>query len=128
MTPKEQQRQSRVVWFEIPAWDLNRAVAFYSWILELELKVEMFGPVKLAVFPYPPTAISGCITEGGTHQPGVGPLIFLNADPVLDRALGRVEEAGGKLVLPKVALPNDMGVYAHIEDTEGNVVGLHAIS
>lgn len=128
MTPKEQQRQSRVVWFEIPALDLDRAVAFYSRILNLELKVEMFGPIKMAVFPYPPNGIGGCITDRGTHQPGAGPLVFLNADPVLDQVLARLESAGGKLALPKVHLPGDMGVYAHIEDTEGNVVGLHAIS
>jgi predicted enzyme related to lactoylglutathione lyase len=128
MTPKEQQRQSRVVWFEIPASDLDRAVAFYSRILDVELKVELFGPVKMAVFPYPPTAIGGCITARGSHQPGAGPLIFLNADPILDQVLERVAAAGGKVVLPKVTLPSDMGVYAHIADTEGNVVGLHAIS
>jgi uncharacterized protein len=128
MTPKEQQRQSRVVWFEIPALDLDRAVAFYSRIFDLPLKAEMFGPVRMAVFPYPPNAISGCITERGTHQPGAGPLIFLNADPVLDQVLARVETAGGTLVLSKVQLPEDMGVYAHIQDTEGNVIGVHAIS
>jgi hypothetical protein len=31
-------------------------------------------------------------------------------------------------VIPKTALPPGMGFYARIQDTEGNLVGLHAIS
>jgi predicted enzyme related to lactoylglutathione lyase len=38
-----------------------------------------------------------------------------------------VEPAGGKISLPRTALPEGMGFYAHILDTEGNRVGLHAI-
>jgi hypothetical protein len=63
------------------------------------------------------------------HQPGTsGTVVYLNADPDLDAALARVEPAGGKVVVPKTALPPGMGHYARIQDTEGNLVGLHAIS
>ena len=40
--------------------------------------------------------------------------------------LARVEAAGGRIASPKVQLPGDMGAFAHIVDTEGNRVGLHA--
>ena len=35
--------------------------------------------------------------------------------------------AGGKVALPKTALPEGLGFFAHIIDSEGNRVGLHAL-
>jgi predicted enzyme related to lactoylglutathione lyase len=42
--------------------------------------------------------------------------------------LERVSAAGGKALIPRTALPPGMGYFARILDTEGNQVGLHAIS
>jgi uncharacterized protein len=128
MTPKEQQRLNRVVWFEIPAADLDRAVRFYETILNTTLKREPMGPVELAVFPYTAPAISGCVIKTGQCKPGDGTVVYLNAEPNLEAVRGRVEAAGGKLLMPNVTLPGDMGVYTRILDTEGNTVGLHALS
>ncbi len=55
-----------------------------------------------------------------------GTLVYLNAKPSLDAVLARVEAAGGRITTPKVQLPGDTGCFAHITDTEGNRVGLHA--
>jgi len=131
MTPKplQQQRESRVVWFEIPAADMDRACRFYETVLATGLNRGQFGPETLAVFPYEKPAVSGCLCEMQGHQPSAsGTVVYLNADPDLDAALARVEPAGGKVVVPKTALPPGMGHYARIQDTEGNLVGLHAIS
>ena len=57
-----------------------------------------------------------------------GTLAYLGAAPTLDAVLARLEGAGGKLLTPKVTLPDGMGVFAHIQDSEGNRVGLHAAS
>jgi predicted enzyme related to lactoylglutathione lyase len=46
----------------------------------------------------------------------------------LDTALERAQGAGGKVALPKTQLPEGMGAYAHIVDSEGNRVGLHAMA
>ena len=35
--------------------------------------------------------------------------------------------AGGKIAVPRTDLPGDMGSFAHIIDSEGNRVGLHAL-
>ena len=43
-------------------------------------------------------------------------------------ALARVAGAGGRVHTPKTALPPGMGFFAHVEDTEGNIVGLHAMA
>jgi hypothetical protein len=55
-------------------------------------------------------------------------MIYLNAGPSLNTVRDRVEAAGGKILMPNVTLPNDMGVYTWILDTEGNTIGLHALS
>ena len=57
-----------------------------------------------------------------------GTLVYLNAGPSLDAVLARVEAAGGRVTTPRVQLPGDMGCFVHITDTEGNRVGLHALS
>jgi len=127
--PQQQQRESRVVWFEIPAADLDRACRFYETVLATSLNRGQFGPETLAVFPYQKPAVSGCLSQRPDQSPAAnGTVIYLKAGPDLDGALARVSPAGGKVVVPKTALPPGMGFYARIEDTEGNLVGLHAIS
>src|ERR1700757_2306393 len=42
--------------------------------------------------------------------------------------LPRVPKAGGEVLLPRTALPDGMGYFAQIRDTEGNRVGLHAMA
>jgi predicted enzyme related to lactoylglutathione lyase len=128
MTPKEQQRLSRVVWFEIPAVDLDRAVRFYETIFDASLKRQTMDLVELAVFPYDAPAISGCLIKGEQFKPGGGTVVYLNAGDKLAAVRDRVEAAGGKVLMPDVALPGDMGVFTWIQDTEGNTVGLHALN
>jgi hypothetical protein len=131
MTPKEQQRANRVVWFEIPVADMDRACRFYETVLGVTLRRASEGPNPIAVFPYQAPAVSGCLALTANQRPSAtGALVYLNADPNLSDALARVEPNGGKVVTPKTALPpgTQGGYYATIADTEGNTVGLHAIS
>lgn len=128
MDNKQLQRQSRVVWFEIPATDLDRASGFYEQILNVTLRKQDFGGFPLAVFPYEAPAISGCVIKGEPYKPGAnGPVVYVNADPSLEAVLARVEAAGGKVLAPKTDLPEGMGCFALVLDTEGNRVGLHAM-
>jgi len=57
-----------------------------------------------------------------------GTRVYLDASPSIDAALSRVADAGGKVVTRKTALPPGLGYWAHISDSEGNVVGLHAMN
>ncbi len=118
-----------VVWFEIPADNMERVVAFYETIMDVRLKREDMGGAELAVFPRSEEcAASGCVMRAKPGQKrGLGTMIYLNCDGKLQSAVGRVEKAGGKLRTPVIQLPNNMGSFIHIEDTEGNLVGLHAI-
>jgi len=128
MSAKHEQRKNRVVWFEIPASDLARATKFYETILATSLKAETFGAHELRVFAHDEDAASGCLMKGPGFEPGNGGVVaYLNADPSLDAVLARVERAGGRIAVPRTDLPGDMGSFAHIIDSEGNRVGLHAL-
>ena len=115
-------------WFEIPVRNLDRAQKFYETLLGAPLRREQMGPKTLAVFGYDESGVGGCLLAGDDvpEPASQGALVYLNAQPSLDAALSRVEAAGGKVTTPKVQLPGDMGAFAHIVDTEGNRVGLHA--
>ena len=115
-------------WFEIPARDIDRAQRFYETLLGVALRREAMGPqATLAVFPYEQPGVGGCLMQAPGLEPAAGgTLPYLGATPTLDAALQRLEQAGGKLLTPKVTLPDGMGVFAHIQDSEGNRVGLHA--
>jgi len=116
-----------IMWFEIPALDLNRASAFYEKILAVTLNRTDMGPTSLAVFPYDRDQATGgtLITGPGFKPSKEGVIIYLNAGESLDTVLERVEPAGGAIFLPRTPLPG-IGFYAQFGDTEGNRVGLFA--
>jgi uncharacterized protein len=116
------------VWFEIPASDFERAVGFYEKVFETRLRCDDMGGARLGVFPYEEPATSGCVIKGEGYQPGNGGcVVYLESKGDLDGPLGRVARAGGKVVLPKTALPPGMGFFAHFVDSEGNRVGIHSV-
>jgi uncharacterized protein len=121
---------SALCWFEIPAHDLERAQAFYEKLLGAPMSRENMGPNAAAVFAYGESGVGGCVMTGpDVPAPRTdGAMVYLNAAPTLDVVLARVQAAGGRITTPKVALPGDMGVFAHIIDSEGNRVGLHALT
>lgn len=118
-----------LTWFEIPVRDLDRAQRFYEAVLQRPLQREAMGPeVTLAVFPYAQgQGAGGCLKASpGTAPADRGTLVYLDAGPRLDATAARVAAAGGRVVQPRIELPEGMGAFVHIEDPEGNRVGLHA--
>lgn len=118
-------------WFEIPVRDLDRAQRFYEQVLATTLRREPAGPgTTLAVIAHGDGPSAGCLMAGErTPEPAPnGVLIYLNVEPSLDAAMERATAAGGRIATPKVVLPDGMGCFAHVLDTEGNCVGLHALA
>ena len=122
--------RNAIDWFEIPVRNMDRAAAFYETLLGTTIRRETIGPNALGVFTYDvEQGVGGCLLAG-EHVPAPsldGSLVYLNAGPSLDAVVARVEAAGGRVLVPKVTLPGDMGCFVHIADTEGNRVGLHAL-
>jgi len=114
-------------WFEIPATDIQRAVKFYSTVLAVKMEI---GPAstgyQMAVIPHP-DGVGGALIQGEGYVPSAdGAVIYLVCDPDLRPALGRVEAAGGKILVPRTDI-GENGFFAFILDTEGNKVGLHSM-
>jgi uncharacterized protein len=121
---------SAITWFEIPVRELDRAQRFYEAVLERPMKRETMGSEHMAMFAAEDSGVKGCLNIGADQvaPSSAGTRVYLDAAPSLDAVLARVPGAGGRVVTPKVALPPGMGYFAHIADTEGNVVGLHALT
>jgi predicted enzyme related to lactoylglutathione lyase len=118
-----------LTWFEIPVADFDRARRFYGAILEIDLPESIFAGDRIAVFPYERPGVGGCLDEGAKRAPSAeGTVVYLDVNGRLDRTLELVRQAGGRVAAPKEALPPGMGFTAQIIDSEGNRVGLHAIS
>ena len=126
----EHTHHNAAAWFEIPVLDMDRAQTFYEALLAAPMRREAMGPKTLAMFGYADSSVGGCLLAGAdVPAPSTGgTLVYLNAEPSLDAVLARVHAAGGSIATPKQRLPGDMGCFAHITDTEGNRVGLHALS
>lgn len=124
--------QSAISWFEIPTAQLDKAQAFYEAVLGHPMRREPMGTSQLAVFAYDPArdGVGGALVMGPTALAPFsgGTLVYLDASPSLDAALARATDAGGKVTLPRTALPPGMGYFAHITDLDGNRVGLHALA
>jgi len=127
MSENGQGKKNIVVWFEIPASDFGRAADFYETIFATKLKHEQFGGARMGVFPYERPGVSGCVMEAPQLAgKDSGTVIYLNCDGHLADVAGRVEKAGGALLTPRIDLPEGMGAFFQIRDSEGNRVGLHA--
>lgn len=114
-------------WFDIPATDFNRAVAFYETVLGISLIRENMLGAQMAIFPAKAGETTGAIIarEGANPRPG-GSTIYLKAGGDVSKAIDRVARAGGKVVHPKTFIKEGWGYFAIILDTEGNTIGLHS--
>lgn len=116
-----------LTWFEIPVRDIDAAVRFYEAVLGRTLRREAMLDSQLAVFPCAEGGATGCLWCGPeAPAPGSATLVYLDAAPSLDEALARVPAAGGRVLKGRTALPPGMGFFAHVQDPQGNRVGLHA--
>ena len=120
----------RVVHFEIPADDSDRAQMFYGaafgWqmlpVPGMSYTMVMTGPSDPESGPSERGFINGGVFERNADFPGKAPNIVIDV-PSIDDALRKVDEAGGKAVMERMAV-GGMGFTGYFTDTEGNLVGL----
>jgi len=120
---------SALNWFEIPVNDLDRAKAFYGKVLDGELtNMDMGDEGTMATFPSQ-DGVGGALVESKAlnYTPSQeGSIVYLNGGDDLSVPLGRVESAGGKVLVDKMGI-GENGFIAFFLDTEGNKVGLHSM-
>ncbi|MBU6342457.1 MAG: VOC family protein [Bacteroidetes bacterium] len=116
-------------WFEIAVNDMDRAKAFYQTVFGIEMSQEEMMGMQMAYFPGDMMngKVAGALVKSDYHKPSVdGSVIYLNGNPDLAHALGRVEAAGGQVVMPKTAISPEVGFMAFFIDSEGNRVAMHS--
>jgi len=116
-------------WFEIPVVDFDRACTFYSAILKATLDVtKEFPGMPMAMLPYKEPGVGGCLVQMKEARPNPdGVRVYLNGGEDLAVILARVEPSGGRIVVPKTLIRDDIGHFAIFADTEGNLLGLHSM-
>jgi len=113
---------SRVVHFEIPADDPQRAIQFYQKVFNWEIE-KWDGPIEYWL-----------IMTGDEGEPGIDGGLARREDPTtgventidvkdLDASLAAVKAHGGEIIRPRMAVPG-VGWMAYIKDPESNVFGL----
>jgi len=112
---------SRVIHFEIPAENPERAAAFYK--KAFGWKIERWpGPMEYWM-----------VNTGSDGAPGINGGLMKKGDvstttntvgvDSVDKAIEAVTNAGGKLIMPKTPIPT-VGYFAYCQDTEGNLFGV----
>lgn len=121
----------KVVHFEIPADDMERAKHFYQSIFGWEItEFPMPGGMKYMGITTTPMGEdhmpkeAGAINGGMMQRSGAvrAPVFAINVASV-DESIKKIDAAGGKVVTPKMEIAG-MGYYAYATDTEGNVIGI----
>jgi len=118
-------------WFEIPVTDTARAKKFYETILDIKMDTNEMMGMEMTSFPFDMQSstgkVSGTLVKGPMHKPSMdGAVIYLNANPAIQTVIDRIEKAGGKILMPKTLISEQIGYMAFFTDTEGNRMALHA--
>jgi|SRR5436190_16542720 len=119
---------ARVVHFEVPFDDAERARAFYrkvfDWqiqeVPEMQYNMVSTGPAGPDGMPSEPGFIGGGMMQ--RQAPVDKPVITLAVDDI-DATSKAIESNGGRTLGDKMAV-GDMGFAAYFTDSEGNLMGL----
>jgi hypothetical protein len=123
----EKQMNSFISIFEIPATDIARAIHFYKEILGVKIEKLEFPGMEMGLFPFQDQMVTGVIMKGEGYEPSSkGVTIYLNAGDNLQVILDKVEQNGGKIIIPKTPHADESGYFAIFHDSEGNKMGLHS--
>ena len=121
MSTSDKKQAASIVWFEIPADNLQRAREFYS---------NLFG---WKINPFPGAEDYWHIDTAGADETPDGALKkrkhpqepitnYISVNSVAGFA-AQIEKLGGKICMAKTAVPQ-MGYFAICQDTEGNTFAI----
>jgi len=121
---KKEQQMNRVTHFEIYTDDLEAVQPFYRDVFGWKFQKFEGGPMEYWL-----------VTTGDDKEPGINGGLTrpregqspgtLNTVAVasLDQTIRKIEQRGGKICVPKMAIPK-VGCLAYAQDPAGNVFGI----
>jgi predicted enzyme related to lactoylglutathione lyase len=115
---------NRVVWFDIPVADLDRAAKFYRAVLAIGVDKETYGDFSFCVFDHQ-DGNGGCLVPNASEIAAGGVMIYLNANGRIRDAVSKVVPNGGSIVQDTHAI-GPHGFRAVVLDSEGNRIALHS--
>ncbi|MGO8683442.1 MAG: VOC family protein [Thermoleophilia bacterium] len=127
--------ENMIVWADIPVTDLDRAMKFYSAVLQHPFIAidgmpgialpgpEGSGPSAAQQGPMP---VLFDLALGENQKPSTqGCTIYVNSYGDPEGMLQRVVEAGGQILVAVTDRGETVGSIGFFKDTEGNRIGVH---
>jgi uncharacterized protein len=126
MSASKKKTAVSVVWFDIPADDLERAKKFYSMLFDWKITPipGMSGP-ESHNYHHIDTGGADASPDGGLmkRMHPQQPITQYIGVPSVTKFMAKVGKLGGKICVSKTAVPQ-MGYFAVCQDTEGNTFAL----
>ncbi len=110
----------RMVHFEIPVDDKDRAAKFYEEAFGWEVQKWELGDYWFVMTGKDEPGIDGALSP--RRDDFQSPVTIADVDDI-EVAMERVKNAGGTVLMDKVAIPG-VGYSTYFLDTEGNTLGL----
>jgi uncharacterized protein len=92
----------RVVWFDLPVADLERASRFYAAVLGIKVHQEKAGSFSFAVLEHGADGNGGCLIPNAKDVSAAGILVYMNVDGRIHDAVRqaeRLESEGNRIAL-----------------------------
>jgi predicted enzyme related to lactoylglutathione lyase len=113
---------SSIVFFEVSADDVQRAVKFYQHVFgwKIEGAEEASNYCMISTGDEDEGAIPGAVMERAALSESTVNTFDV---PNLDSFAKKITEAGGEVIAPKISIPG-VGYVQYCQDTEGNTFGI----
>jgi len=117
-----------VGWFEIYVQDMARAKAFYEKTFGVKLEALPSPIIKMYAFPRLPDkpGCPGALVKMEGFEPGGNSTIIYFSCVDCATEAARAAKIGGRIFKEKFSI-GEYGFISLINDTEGNLIGLHSI-
>ncbi|KAJ9130174.1 hypothetical protein NKR19_g10005 [Coniochaeta hoffmannii] len=131
----------QILWLEVPCKSVSRAAAFYSAVLGWNCPDPEEGkpspaPGLETAHPFKCGILKGAFSKMASEDDVASvadsanqarmPVLATYLVHSIDETLAKVQEAGGKVHVPRTEIGNNMGFFARFVDTEGNLQGIWA--
>jgi uncharacterized protein len=126
-------KSNPVGWFEIYVQNMPRAKAFYESVFQGKLDAlanpdpQGFAEMEMWAFPMAMegSGAAGALVKMAGCPSGGSTLVYFSCDDCAVEAK-RAAANGGKIFKDKMSI-GEHGFIALVEDTEGNMIGLHSM-